>query len=237
MNIIGAGYGRTGTLTLKLALEQLGFGPCYHMEEVIRHPGHVKVWQAAAEGETMDWPRIFEAYQSTVDWPGCTCYQDLMQAFPDAKVILTVRDPERWYDSARQTIFQMNKDLPPWTKWVLPPLVRYNRMVRALVWDGTFNGRFSDRHHAIQIFNQHNEQVKQVVPPQKLLIFQVQDGWEPLCRFLQVPVPAGLSFPHVNDRKVMQKRIGLIRTLAWAMPIIILTAVLLLFFLLRNVFA
>ena len=106
MQVIGAGFGRTGTMTLKVALEELGVGPCYHMVEVLwGDTSRLPLWQAAANGEATDWKAVFDGFESTVDWPGCTFYEPLMEVFPDAKVLLTVRDPESWYESAKNSIY------------------------------------------------------------------------------------------------------------------------------------
>ena len=112
MKVIGAGFGRTGTLSVKAALEELGVGPCYHMVEVFDKPGHVALWQAAAEGKSIDWEELFADYNAVVDWPACTFYQQLMQAYPEAKVLLTVRDPQSWYESTKNTIYQVSRMSP-----------------------------------------------------------------------------------------------------------------------------
>lgn len=109
LEVIGAGFGRTGTMSLKVALEELGFEPCYHMSEVFTHPEHVELWRAAAQGEPVEWEQIFGGYRATVDWPACTFYGELMENYPDAKVILTVRDPQRWYESAYNTIYTIDR--------------------------------------------------------------------------------------------------------------------------------
>lgn len=218
LQVIGAGFGRTGTLSLKIALETLGFGPCYHMTEVIKHPTHVGFWHRAARGEHMDWARIFRGYNATVDWPACTFYEALMTAYPDAKLILTVRDPHKWYESTRDTIYMSVRAVPPRLKWILPPFARFIEMVTALIWQGTFHGRFDDREHAIEIFNQHLEAVKRIVPPERLLVFDVREGWEPLCAFLEVPIPEGLPFPHANDRRKILAAIQAVRVVAVALP-------------------
>ncbi|MCH7663890.1 MAG: hypothetical protein IH859_08495 [Chloroflexi bacterium] len=103
MQVIGSGFGRTGTLSLKTALEILGFGRCYHMMEVARHPSHVKVWVAAVNGQPVDWQQLFTGFEAAVDFPSSIYYQEMMQAFPHAKVLHTVRDPQRWYDSTVAT--------------------------------------------------------------------------------------------------------------------------------------
>ena len=205
MKIIGAGFGRTGTLSLKYALEELGFGPCCHMREVVRRQSHVALWQAAVEGELTEWDRIFADYEAAVDWPTCRFYQELLAYYPDAKLILTVRDPDRWYESAFATIYRLDEVLPVWVRCLMPPARRMYEMTQGVIWQGTFNGRFADRQHAIDIYNRHNEEVKRVVPPERLLVYQVKDGWEPLCAFLGVPVPEKRPFPHANDRAEMQQ--------------------------------
>lgn len=207
LKIIGAGFGRTGTLSLKTALEELGFGPCHHMTEVFGNPWQVSYWQAATNGEPVDWHTVLSGYRSTTDWPSCAFYDQLMQAYPDAKVILSVRDPEKWYESVSHTIYRVSQISQ---SRVIPlialmnPLVRSRmrvaRMINALVWQRTFHGKFADKQYAIDLFNQHNEEVKQRVPADKLLVFDVKQGWEPLCAFLGVEVP-NKPFPRLNERE------------------------------------
>jgi hypothetical protein len=209
IKVIGAGLGRTGTLSLKLALEELGFARCYHMVEVLAHPDDARIWDAAARGQPVDWDALFHDYQATVDWPGCSFYEQLMQHYPDARVVLTVRDPERWYDSAYNTIYYVKQAFPRWITPLFPRMRNFRRMVDRLIWDGTFHGRFEDRAHAIEVFNQHNERVRRIVPPERLLVFEVREGWEPLCAFLRVPVPASEPFPHKND--TAEFRSGILR--------------------------
>jgi hypothetical protein len=205
LQIIGAGFGRTGTLSMRAALEELGFAPCYHMTEVFNHPEHVPYWETATRGETINWRELFKGYQAAVDWPACSFYKELMQVYPDAKVLLTVRDPEKWYESTYSTIYQLvNRTHSPSSrlllKLFLPNLHRTIPMTHKLIWEGTFGGNFTDRHHAIEIFNQHIEEVKQYVPPKQLLVYNVKEGWEPLCTFLGVEIPRDKPFPHLNDR-------------------------------------
>ncbi|MEZ4708252.1 MAG: sulfotransferase [Caldilineaceae bacterium] len=205
MRVIGAGFGRTGTKSLQAALEQLGFAPCYHMTEVIKNPRHVPFWEAANRGEAVDWRGFFAAYGATVDWPGCTYYAQLMDVYPDAKVLLSVRDPERWYTSTFNTIYGIpRKPAVRILSLLLPPMRRFVRMVNGMVWHGTFQDRFADRDFAISIFNAHNAAVTQQTPPKRLLVFDVKEGWEPLCNFLEVPVP-DTPFPHLNDAKTFRR--------------------------------
>lgn len=211
LRVIGAGFGRTGTLSLKRALEQLGFGPCYHMLEVFAHPEHVPTWLAATRGEPVDWHPIFERFQATVDWPACSFYEQLMAAYPQAKVLLSVRDPQRWYDSAYDTIYSISRQGATGLQAVLrgaafrllklvrPNIAAGSEMVNALVWRKTFGGRFGDRDYACSIFEEHIAEVKRRVPADRLLVYEVKQGWEPLCAFLGVPVP-DTPFPHLNDR-------------------------------------
>ena len=232
LKIIGAGFGRTGTLSLKVALEDLGFGPCYHMTEVFQHPDHAKEWLAAARDQPQDWNKLFAGYQATVDWPGCSFYAELMEVYPDAKVILTVRDPEKWHESVVNSIYQgpqfnwLARTLFSVVGFISPNWRNMRKMQKALVWEGTFHGRTSEKEYAIKVFEEHNAEVQRRVPPEKLLVFQAKDGWEPLCAFLGVPVPTDKPYPHLNDRasfgkpdaeqmRRMGKRPLLFRLMAW----------------------
>jgi hypothetical protein len=210
LKVIGAGFGRTGTLSLKEALNQLGFGPCYHMTEVFSHPEHIDLWEAAAKGEPIDWNDIFADYRATVDWPSCTFYKELMAAYPNAKVLLTVRDPENWYESVNSTIYGVSRRSPrsPFVAVIsfamrkfVPEMRKRLHMLNAIIWKGTFGGKFEDKDYAIMLFKRHIELVKQYVPPEKLLVYNVKEGWEPLCAFLGVAVPQAEPFPHVNVRE------------------------------------
>lgn len=219
MKVIGSGFGRTGTLSMKHALEELGVGPCYHMQEVMARPDHVKVWHDAGQGKAVDWQRLFDGYESAVDFPASAVYKDLMEAFPDAKVVHTVRDPDRWYESTLETIYQGRNLVPRWLRRLVPFADRFSGMVDALVWDGIFDGRFEDRDFAIARFNDWTEDVIATVPADQLLVFDVRDGWEPLCEFLGVLQPGG-EFPRVNDRESMLRRFRIVRVATGAAPIV-----------------
>ncbi|CAA9463008.1 MAG: FIG01212366: hypothetical protein [uncultured Rubrobacteraceae bacterium] len=217
LEVIGAGFGRTGTLSLKAALEELGFGPCYHMRELYEHPEHVEQWQAAVRGEPVDWERVLGDYRSTVDWPGCSFYEELLEMNPDAKVILTVRDPQRWYESARDTIYRASKASYSaafgLAGLVIPrvrPINSASRFVSELIWKGDFDGRFGDRGYAIGVFERHNEEVERRVPPERLLVYEVKQGWGPLCDFLGVETPDE-PFPHLNDGEAFRVWIRRVR--------------------------
>jgi Sulfotransferase domain len=222
LEVIGAGFGRTGTMSLKVALEELGFGPCYHMIEVFENPEHVEQWEAAREGRP-NWEELFRGYRAAVDWPAAAFYEELMERYPDAKVILTVRDPDRWYESARSTIFTIqNVASSPILSLAglfvpsLRQMKRVARMARDLAWEDVFDGRFEDRRGAIEAFDRWNEEVKKRVPAERLLVYEVKDGWGPLCDFLGVAVPEGRPFPHLNDAETFRKRIRRRRMLAFA---------------------
>jgi hypothetical protein len=215
--LIGAGFGRTGTLSLKKALEILGYGPCYHMEEVFFKPFHARRWAQACAGSPMDWDRLLRGYRATVDWPACTFYKELAATFPNAKIILTVRDPQRWYDSATATIYPVMLRFPlnHWGRR-LPHVGDVGHMLDCLIWQGTFSGRFADRQYAIDVYNRHNQEVIETIPAERLLVFDVRDGWAPLCAFLGVPAPAGILFPHVNDRNEYWRRVRFLTAAVFA---------------------
>lgn len=195
LEVIGAGFGRTGTLTLKTALERLGFGPCYHMSECSANAEtHVPFWTAAARGGEVDWDAFFAGYRATTDWPACDFYRELVERYPDAKVILSLRDPRRWYESVAGTIYPTSRRPRP------DRASSWREMVEELIWQGTFAGRFEEMDAAVEVFERHNAEVARTVPPERLLEYRVQDGWEPLCAFLGVPVPKE-PFPHANERQ------------------------------------
>lgn len=203
LQVIGAGFGRTGTMTLKTALEQLGFGPCHHMYEVIIHPEQAGFWERATRGEKVDWEEMFGNYRSSCDWPSCSFYKELAERYPQAKVILTLRDPRAWFKSVSNTImvsFKGPMTLPD-GKRVGPP----GDFAPLLVGQKTFGGRF-DEAHMIDVFNRHNEEVRRTIPKERLLVFDAKQGWEPLCGFLGVPVPA-TPFPKTNSTEEFRARI------------------------------
>lgn len=209
LQVIGAGFGRTGTWSLKAALERLGAGPCFHMVDLREVPDRAAMFLAALRGEQVDWDATFAGYESSVDWPGCTFYKDLMAKYPDAKVILSVRDPEKWYASAERTIYALKeaalRNQLAEDRVVAPPEVLL--MIKTLIWDHTFEDRFADKEFAIDVFNRHNEDVKNSVPADKLLVYEIQQGWEPLCELLGVDVPEE-EFPHLNDAETFRQMFG-----------------------------
>ena len=196
LSIIGAGFGRTGTLSLKLALEQLGFGPCYHMNDVFAQAGHAQRWRDAFQTGAADWEALLAGYQAAVDWPSAHFWRPLAAHYPAAKVILTVRDPDAWYQSISSTIFAaQRRPLPP------PHDPHYASLVmpRELILHGTF-GQIEDKAHVLSVYDAHNAAVQAHIAPPRLLVYDVKDGWEPLCAFLGVPVP-GAPFPRSNSQQ------------------------------------
>jgi hypothetical protein len=216
MKVIGAGFGRTGTASLKAALELLGYDPCYHMSAVIAQPYRVRQWLDIAAGEAADWDEVFAGFQAAVDWPAAAYWRELAGHYPEAKVVLSVRDPQRWYDSVSDTIFASalaeRRPLPPRRRvirWLVarraPDFALMPRMVKATVTDRTFGGRIDDRAHAIKVFERHIAEVTAAIPPDRLLVFDVKAGWEPLCEFLGRPVPDE-PFPQVNERAAFRRK-------------------------------
>jgi hypothetical protein len=205
LKLINAGLGRTGTTSLKVALERLGFGPCYHMFDVISSEERLRQWEnIVCDGQPPDWEVVFDGYTSAVDGPCAIYYRQIMEAFPQAKVILTVRDAERWYQSTYDTLYQFalrNREDPA------GPGSRQSRLYRVtntMVWDGLFAGRFTDKDHATEVFRRRNQEIVRSVDPGRLLVYDVTQGWEPLCAFLGADPPPE-EFPHVNDTESMRK--------------------------------
>src|ERR1700730_16855695 len=209
LKIIGAGFGRTGTASLKAALETLGFGPCYHMDEVVQNAEMmIPLWEAVLDGTLTDWNSIFANYQATVDWPACNYYAELMKAYPEAKVLLSVRDPDSWYQSAFNSVYQAERLIGERMREagegfvpdarMMATIGRFGSLVGRMVWQRTFHGRFAEKDDALSVFTEHSEEVKRNVPAEKLLVFYVKEGWEPLCAFLGVAVP-NTPFPHLNE--------------------------------------
>ena len=221
IKLIGAGFGRTGTMSIKAALEELGFDKCYHMVDIIKEPSLAQGWYEASQGKSVQWDKIFEGYLATVDWPGCSFYRELMDQYPDAKVLLTIRDPETWYDSMSSTIYQLRNGTLGWLTPFVPSFNVIPKMQQNVIWGGTFNNRFEDRQYAIKVFNDHIAEVKRVVPPERLLVYHVKEGWEPLCRFLDVPIPQ-TPFPHMNSRAELQRIIAMRNVVTEWIPALIL---------------
>ena len=194
VSVISAGFGRTGTLSLKLALEQLGFGPCHHMMEVIEHGGtQVPLWNDAVDGKP-DFETIYAGYRSAVDWPTAAFWRELAAHYPGAKFILSSRSPQSWYDSISETILASVWARDKWP----PPAVEWLTMVSKVL-DRSLGGA-REKDDLIAVFKAHEAEVKAAFPPERLLVHQAKDGWEPLCAHLGVPVP-DTPYPRTNCKE------------------------------------
>ena len=196
LQVIGSGFGRTGTLSLKTALEALGYKPCHHMEEVFDNPGQVPFWQDVAAGRTPDWNKVFAGYSAQVDWPGAHVWRETAAAFPNAKVIHSRRPDDKWWASFSRTISKLmtihrSLDVPPHAHDMFEVIVE-------IIGHQTFAGRWTDRDAALAAYHQREADVRAALAPDRLLVFDVAEGWAPLCRFLGVPVP-DMPFPNRNQ--------------------------------------
>lgn len=208
IKVIGVGFPRTGTLSLKKALEELGFGPCYHMTELLRRPKDANRWLRAAESDA-DWDEPLAGYRASVDWPGAAFWRELTDAYPDAKVILTVRESDKWFASMQHLLeggrsMSVIRTRP--VQLLVPPLRPVLRLIELMVErdygvdrSEMYDGTPLDRDVAIAAFERHNAKVQEEIDEGRLLVFRVSDGWEPLCEFLGCPVP-DVPFPHANER-------------------------------------
>ncbi len=190
IKVIGAGLGRTGTASFKRAMDILELGPCYHMEEVFGKPEHIAFWKAAGEGRLGDFEEVFAGYQSSCDWPSARWYREQADLYPDAKVVLTLRDPDSWFRSTQDTIFAERMGEAP------PEMAPFIAMVGKVVYEPLGDARH-DRDKAVAFFHRHNDEVRRTIPAERLLEFDAKDGWAPLCAFLGVPVP-DVAYPRVN---------------------------------------
>ena len=213
MKLIGAGVPRTGTLTQKVALEMLGLGPCYHMVDVLADLDQAKLWQRALDGDG-PWEELFDGFHSTVDWPGGFFYRELIDVYPDAKVLLSVREPEAWESSMRETVWAVRHGeslirlLSSAQAHVNPRWQGFLEMIDRLLWEGkgTFAAGHAEPRQLIETMIRHNQEVEREVPSERLLVWSATEGWERLCEFLEVPVPEE-PFPHVNDRAEFLARV------------------------------
>ena len=200
LRVVGAGVGRTGTTSLKLALERLLGEPCHHMYEMFGDPAEIPRWTAAIEGRPVDWTTMCDGFAAVVDWPGAAFWPELTIAHPDALVILSVRDPESWYLSASNTIFQVYDNAPAeWQHW-------FDAMYRLL--GERFSCDLDDPDTMMAAFERHNESVRRSVAPERLLEWTPSDGWEPICGRLGLAVPAQ-PFPWTNDTNQLRELLGL----------------------------
>jgi hypothetical protein len=212
MKVIGAGLPRTGTLSQKVALEILGLGPCYHMVNVLADLDLAPLWQRAVDGDPQ-WDEIFGGFEATVDWPGSFFYRELVEAYPEAKVVLSVRDGDSWALSMRETIWgvfygdSLIKHLSSARSHVDPKWRAYIELMTSM-WQrsGLMAGEETTGAWMSGAMDRYHEEVKRTVPSDRLLVWSVSQGWEPLCDFLEVPVP-DIPFPHLNDSKEFKDRL------------------------------
>ena len=201
LKIVGSGLGRTGTKSMQTALNMLGFGPCHHMVEVFAHPESVPLWIAAGDGRP-DWDAIFADYRSMVDYPGAAYWRELAAHYPKAKVLLSVRDPDQWFDSTQATIFSPLSGVDRWLTEPDSPMGKFFKS-----FSGRFHEHLHDRALMTDYFRRHVEEVKATIPRERLVVYEVGSGWEPLCAGLGVPVPAE-AYPSENSRAEFIARVG-----------------------------
>lgn len=205
LSVIGSGFGRTGTMSLKIALERLGLGPCHHMEEVMEHPEQLDHWCAAAKGEAVDWDTVYAGYRSTVDWPGAHFWRDLAKAYPDARIIHTIRPVQSWWNSYSRTIAKILGATG--TSGVDHEMKTIPQMAFAIVAEQTFAGSYDDKEATIKAFEKCTDDVVSSIDAERLLVFEVSDGWQPLCDFLDLPVP-NEPFPRSNNQDAFIEQFG-----------------------------
>jgi hypothetical protein len=204
LTVIGAGFGRTGTLSIRAALEQLGFGPCYHMDNVFASAEHLERWQALADGGPADWEGLFAGHVSTVDWPGMLYYRELADAYPNAKVILSVRPADGWWKSFSTTIRKLIESRDSASNDHTRAVLSYANQIIA---GQSFGGKINDKDAVLAAYQRHNDEVMNSIAPERLLVYDVTEGWGPLCQYLEVPAPGG-EFPHVNDADQFWQHFG-----------------------------
>jgi hypothetical protein len=191
LKVVGSGLGRTGTKSMQTALNMLGFGPCHHMVEVFLHPESMALWVEASQGRP-NWDLIFKDYHSMVDYPGAAYWRQIADHYPDAKVLHTVRDPDKWFESTQATIFSQAS-----------PAARVQEGPAAAFFSsfmGPMREHLNDRAWMTDYFRRHTEEVKAAIAPERLLIYEVGEGWERLCKWLGVPVPDA-PYPSENSRE------------------------------------
>ncbi len=220
LKIIGAGFGRTGTTSMKEALELLGYNKCHHMREVMSSGKQVEMFDRVSRNVEVDWDDVFEGFEAAVDWPAAARYEELMEKYPQAKVILTARDPEAWYESTKETIYALSNSVPLIISWLIPRARNVMAMVQRLIWEGVFDGRFEEKQHAIEVYNKNVAEVIANVPATRLLVHSAKEGWQPLCEFLDKPIPSQ-PYPHSNESTVMKRVIVILKVLnvlLWVVP-------------------
>lgn len=215
MKVLGVGFGRTGTMSLKQALADLGAGPCFHMIDLIMGENRARdlaYWVRIADGETVDWHEVFDGWESTVDWPAASKWREMAAAFPDTPVLLNVRDFDGWYRSVENTILAVklaarageleqdaNREQPAPELW---------GVIERLIWEGDFQGRFEDRDWVRKMYDDRIEEIRSTIPADRLTIWNLGDGWGPLAAMLGVDPPAH-EFPRLHDTNEFRAEFGL----------------------------
>lgn len=205
LDIIGAGLGRTATRSLQVALEQLGYAPCHHMFEVNEHPEQATAFLQAARGDFDAMIEFCGRYRAVVDWPAAAFWRPLAEAYPEAKVILSVRPAEGWHASVMATIYPSSRAIMMARPEELGDVPD---MLDEVIWKGTFDGRFRRSEHAIGVYEAHNTEVIASLPPERLLVFEAGSGWEPICEFLGLDVPEA-PYPRSNTRTTFDEESGM----------------------------
>lgn len=216
MRVIGVGLNRTGTTSLALALEDLGFGPCYHLRTLNSEPYRAADWIAAERDPALtDWEQVFQGFESAVGCPASAFWREITSAFRSAKVILTVRPADNWYESVGATITEALAAPPDTLQWPADQQLsdedaqaQASEEFQARIWQREIGGDFRDRDRTIEAFDAHIAHVRANVPASRLLVYSVRQGWGPLCEFLGRPEPQR-PFPRENDRATFRDRLGL----------------------------
>ncbi len=226
MEVIGAGNGRTGTTSLKAALEILGFDPCYHMSDVFAG-SHGSFWVRHTNKQAVDFDEIFgpKKFKASCDFPSAIFWKEQLQQYPNAKVILTIRDPEKWYKSCCDTTFHMlpfgpysslGSKIAMWASGI-------SEMFTQVIYRDFYKCDLS-KEHAIKCYKEHNEKVIAECPPEKLLIFEVSQGWEPLCTFLNRPIPS-VPFPNANDTAAFKKNVAIVEAVGYVAVVVVVVPI------------
>lgn len=215
IKVIGAGAARTGTMSLKDSLEVLGYDKCFHMAELLEHPDRLKYIKELNKKGTTNFEALFDGFQAAVDFPTSIFYKELLEEYPDAKVILTIREADSWYESVKNTVYRPK----PKNGWDIFKLIRNSIRFKELrrlspvfmnndtvIWNGFFKGKFDDKAEAIKIYHEHNEEVQRIVPSEQLLVMKISEGWQPICDFLGKEVP-NQPFPNKNKQAVLNDKI------------------------------
>lgn len=201
LKVVGAGLGRTGSHSLKIALETVLGGTCYHMVELFPRPEHVPMWHGAMVGVEPDWCAMLDGFTAAVDWPAAAVWQELHRAFPDSVVLLSVRSsPEAWWKSFSETILSVMRREPP------PEMAAWHAMAGDML--RRLTPDYADRDACIAAYEAHNDRVRRTVPAGKLIEWTPADGWSPICAGLGLPEPA-MPFPHVNTTEEFRAMAGL----------------------------